>query len=1008
MLGVKFGRRSWCLRSVSLAAMLMPLIAASARAQWTCQTATPITIGVVVNGNNASSPGDGVTGLCTPTNRAAWHSFVPSVTGVHTISTCGSGINAVAALFSDCGLSAVVCDDDTCGDDAVLVSTLNAGQTYYLRVASSGATAGGSYAVLISQPPTGVISGDLCGTGAFLATNSTQTFINGPTTGTDVSACGTGDTSDVFFAFNADAPGTYRVQVCTQAFQPVLSAQAACFSATSLQCDVGTQAAPCAGGGSASLLITPATVPSQVLIRVAGVRGSFGPFEMTLFAPSSNDACANARVLSVGTPVSGRTSPIIGTEGTVACATSAFDVWYTFVPPVLASYTISTCTQPVFDTVLSVHTACPGVPGAGVIACSDNACGSASSVTLSLAAGTPYRVRVAGKGAAPNAEWGPFAILVSQNAPSNDNCFSARTTFEGSIVDSSTIGATGTDQTPGCASNDTKDVWFDFTPTVTSTYAVNTCGSGSSAGVSVFQSCTGAPIACNESDSSFCDSTAGARVSVAMVAGTRYLIRVATPDGGEGSFRLVVVRQPAIGDNCADAMDINGSGSRPFSFLGATPSGVSSCGGDPSAPDVWFSFVGGPERFFRVQTCGSSTPLTLSVFSESPCTGMLTPIACGGSVPSICGTSEGSIARLFTRSRQTYYIRAAATTSLLGAANISIEPDAPINDRCDDAMPLPLGTAVLGSNVDATTDALASCAADGRDVWYQLLPAATGWYRIDTCTATSSSSPLNTVMTLHASCAAPAYACNDDNTTACGSGSNRSALVVRLVAGNPVLLRVAGASGAQGTFSARWQLVPPPNDTCAQAIAVGNGTVELDTLGATDDAPGITGCTITPSLTAMRSDVWFRYTAPQSGTARISVCGSLFDSVLAVSSATGGCPSSAYPILACNDDSICVPGSGVTTAQSAVNLPVTANQAYFIRIGSRDGSGGPGFLQITQGNLCACDFNRSGTLTSVDIIDFLNAWFSQLSSADFNQMGGVTTSDIIDFLNCFFTRPAGC
>lgn len=1005
MLGVKFGRRSWCLRSVSLAAMVIPLLSATAQAQWTCQTATPITIGGVFNGNTAASPGDGVMGLCVATNRAAWHSFVPSVTGVHTISTCGSGINAVATLFSDCGLSAVACDDDTCGDDAVLVSTLNAGQTYYLRVASSGATAGGSYAVLISQPPTGVISGDLCGTGAFLVTNSTQTFINGPTTGTDVSACGTGDTSDVFFAFNADAPGTYRVQVCTQAFQPVLSVQAACFSATSVQCDVGTQAAACAGGGSASLLITPATVPSQVLIRVAGVRGSFGPFAITLFAPSSNDACANARVLAADVPQVGRTSPIIGTDTTVNCAQSSFDVWYTFTPQISGPFTISTCGASTFDTVLSVHTACPGVPGAGVIACSDNACGSASSVTLSLAAGTPYRVRVAGKGAAPNGQWGDFTILAAQNAPTNDQCGAASAIIEGSLVIGTTAGATGTDLTPGCAEGDSKDVWYAFTPTLSATYVVHTCGSPTAASVSVFDSCAGAPIACSESDPSFCGSGNGGRIGVALNSGGSYRIRVATLGGGEGQFQLAVIRQPAAGDDCGAPLSLSLGVPAAASFAGATASGVSSCAA-PSSPDLWFSFTPATTRHFRIQSCGSATPLTLGVFTGASCSSGLSPIACGTWATTFCG-SEGSLARALLTGGQTYLIRAAATSSLLGAATITVESEVPGNDRCDDAISLPLGTAALGTNIDATTDALASCAADGRDVWYQLLPAATGWYRIDTCTATSSPQ-LNTVMTLHASCAAPAYACNDDNTTACGSGSNRSALVVRLVAGNPVLLRVAGAGGAQGVFSVRWQLVPPPNDTCAQAIAVGNGTVELDTLGATDDAPGITACTITPSLTAIRSDVWFRYTAPQTGTARISVCGSLFDSVLAVSSATGGCPSSAYPILACNDDSICVPGSGVTTAQSAVTVSVTANQAYFIRLGSRDGSGGPGFLQIAQGNLCACDFNRSGTLTSLDIIDFLNAWFAQLSTADFNQMGGITTSDIIDFLNCFFTRPPGC
>ncbi len=1008
MLGETFGRR-WCSprTAATLGAMVLALVGQKALAQFTCQTATPIPVGVVFEGSSATSPGDGVTGLCAPTSRAVWHTFVPSVSGVHTVSLCGSGINSVATLYADCAFAPIVCDDDTCGDDAVLVADLLAGQTYRLRVATSGAGAGGAYAVLISQPPGGPVPGDLCGIGAFIPVNSTQILSNGPTVGTDVSACGTGDTSDVFVAFSADAPGTYRVQVCTRAFQPVLSVQSTCFSTTSVQCDVSTQAEPCPEGGSASLSITPASVPAQVLLRVAGVRGSFGPFALTLFAPSGNDGCGSARVLNAGVPALGRTSPIIGTDTTVNCAPSSLDVWYVFTPVTSGSYTISTCSSATFDTVLSVHTACPGSPGAGVIACSDDACGTGSSVTLTLAAGTPYRIRVAGKGAAPNGQWGDFTILAARNAPSNDQCLSAITILEGLIFDSSTVGATGTDLTPGCADGDTKDVWFAFTPSVTGVYAVNTCGDGSSAGVSVFESCTAAPIACNESDSSFCGATAGGRVSVAMVGGTRYLIRVAVPGGGEGMFQLAVVRQPTTGDNCADAIELLGFGPTAFGFAGATPSGVSSCGSDAAASDVWFRFVASDTRFYRVQSCGSSTPMTLSVFAGNSCPINASPIACGGSDPSTCGTSQGSIARVLLVGGQGVLIRAAATTPLLGAASISIENDAPVNDRCADALPLAIGTPTLGSNTDATTDALGPCAADGRDVWYQLVPAATGWYRIDTCTTTGNPQ-LNTVITLHASCASPAYACNDDSAAVCGVGTNRSGLVVRLVAGDPVLLRVAGAGGAQGVFSVQWNLVPPPNDACDQAIAIGNGTFEFDTLSATDGGPAIDGCTLSPPLAQLRSDVWFRYTAPQSGMTTVSLCGSTFDTVLVVANATPGCSAGTLVTRQCNDDAVCVPGSGVMTAQSNLSFEAVAGQTSFVRIGSRNGQGGPGFLRVTQGNLCACDFDGNGSISAADVFEYLNAWFAQLSSADFNQSGGVTPADIFDFLNCFFTRPPGC
>ncbi len=56
-------------------------------------------------------------------------------------------------------------------------------------------------------------------------------------------------------------------------------------------------------------------------------------------------------------------------------------------------------------------------------------------------------------------------------------------------------------------------------------------------------------------------------------------------------------------------------------------------------------------------------------------------------------------------------------------------------------------------------------------------------------------------------------------------------------------------------------------------------------------------------------------------------------------------------------------------------------------------------------NPCPADFNRSGTLSTQDIFDLLNAWFAGNPAADFNASGTITAQDIFDFLNAWF---AGC
>ncbi len=54
---------------------------------------------------------------------------------------------------------------------------------------------------------------------------------------------------------------------------------------------------------------------------------------------------------------------------------------------------------------------------------------------------------------------------------------------------------------------------------------------------------------------------------------------------------------------------------------------------------------------------------------------------------------------------------------------------------------------------------------------------------------------------------------------------------------------------------------------------------------------------------------------------------------------------------------------------------------------------------------CAADFDHSGTLSTLDIFAFLNAWFDGNMRADFDHSGGLAVQDIFAFLGAWF---AGC
>ncbi|MFG0259369.1 MAG: GC-type dockerin domain-anchored protein [Phycisphaerales bacterium JB041] len=54
---------------------------------------------------------------------------------------------------------------------------------------------------------------------------------------------------------------------------------------------------------------------------------------------------------------------------------------------------------------------------------------------------------------------------------------------------------------------------------------------------------------------------------------------------------------------------------------------------------------------------------------------------------------------------------------------------------------------------------------------------------------------------------------------------------------------------------------------------------------------------------------------------------------------------------------------------------------------------------------CLGDFNRDGTVNTLDVLAFLNAWSAGDHSADFNRDGTVNTLDVLAFLNAW---SAGC
>lgn len=990
------GVRSSSLLTLAVLGLIL-LAALPARAQNTCSSATFVVIGTPFISTNATAPGDGIFGLCAPTSKAAWHLFTPTVTGSHTISLCGSSIDTVATLYNSCGGQILACDDNTCGNASLIVAQLTAGTTYYLRVASQGSTPGGFYTLNITAPASTPPQNNNCGTTGTLPANTVVRSTNLGAFGSDQSSCGILDTTDVWFGFIPSVTGMHRVEVCAPGFSPVVSHHNSCIGGVSSECAVDVAVSGCSGAGAA--LDFPAVAGQTTFLRVAGQRGSFGSFDIAVYTPRFNDLCENAAQLTVNVPFQGSTTPIVGTEATVPCSPSQRDVWHSFVPPATGVYTVSTCSS-AFDTVLSVHGACPSQPGSQSIACNDDFCSRQSQLDVSLIGGVTYYVRVAGKNT--STAWGAYTLLVSQQAAANDNCQSAFVLPLATPTNGTTLAATGTDIT-SCGLLDSKDVWFTFTPPATAAYEMHTCGSVMDTTLSIFTSCFSTnAIACNDNDPAFCGNASSAsRVTATLSAGATYLVRVAGASGSEGNFALTAARTPPVNGTCSTAQVLPPSTLIAGTMTGDSPSvGLASCG-VPDGPDVWFNFTPTASRFWRFDTCGSVLNGVLTLYPTCPPS---TPIACSASPsPSCTGASQGVALTAFLQAGTTYRLRVGGNpSSTVGTAfQLIALPVSPPNDDCQNAQTLQLDTPTVGSNAGAVPSASkAFCAVnDTRDVWFTFAAPRSGTYQFNTCAAGAT---FDTVLSLHPACGEALVTCSNDVPN-CGTLGAR--VVYRLIGGQKYLVRVAGNNNSEGTFVLTAAYAPPLNDTCATAQGVNEGEVPFDTLAATTD-PVFLDQSCNVGFNLVNNDVWFRYVPLLTGPVTVSTCGADFDTAIAVSSGSSGCPTGLYSVLACNDDFACFGGSSVLTPQSQVTLNGVAGTPYLIRVGSRIGATGAGSLRITGLPACRCDWNRTGLLTVDDLFAFVADWFA--NRGDFNNDLQTTFQDLLDFLSCYFSHPAGC
>lgn len=276
--------------------------------------------------------------------------------------------------------------------------------------------------------------------------------------------------------------------------------------------------------------------------------------------------------------------------------------------------------------------------------------------------------------------------------------------------------------------------------------------------------------------------------------------------------------------------------------------------------------------------------------------------------------------------------------------NTSMSVLGPQNDECANAIDIFDGPTPF-STVGASTDGAGSPTCNffgnnqiAQDIWFNYQATCSGTISINTC-----GSSFDTKLAIYDGLDCPSgepLACNDDS---CAVQSQISAAVTE---GSLYKIRVGGYQAATGTGTITITCGGGgggDNDLCANSVEIFEGATAFSTVGATTDGPPSPDCTFFGDA-QVNQDIWYHYQATCTGNLNVSLCGSGFDTKLAVYDGN----SCVGQLLACNDDSCAL--------QSEVNVPTIAGNFYKIRIGGYLDDTGSGTVSLSCGKVSGNDF----------------------------------------------------
>ena len=343
----------------------------------------------------------------------------------------------------------------------------------------------------------------------------------------------------------------------------------------------------------------------------------------------SVDDCSEALPLALGQT----SGTLLGTppDGGSSCdPVGGSDRWYEYMATANGTLLLETLPSGM-DTVLSVHSGCPGTSGNELV-CNDDTGGAiTSSLSHPMLLGETVLVRIADVGNSSStanynlsAEFVLGDRCVDATDVSSGGAFFAQ--FAATIADGSSTSDCPTSM-PGVEGT---DVWFSHTASVAGILRV-TIENSVDAAVSLHTSCPGTIV--NEVACDGGDTSSGLTTTRAVTPGTTTMIRVAAlcDDTVRSTFLATVelVPNPPVNDDCANAIVLpNGYQTVLWDNIGATTDGANSfgfcdygaSGTDFTHQDVWYQWtpdVSGCVYFSHLGLAGVDT--RLAIYDQTGC-----------------------------------------------------------------------------------------------------------------------------------------------------------------------------------------------------------------------------------------------------------------------------------------------------------------------------------------------------------------------------------------------------